>query len=141
MNRYYYDTYRPSVIPQPYSLYLTLDGILFTIEAALFFVMSRALPLSKWRLFYLCVLSLLLVDSIWAAVARTHSPDITPWLILNVVSVPVLVVILLFLSYSGQTIIRSTWRYYAVVYILPLLATVRTIIDYWLMWPFYFPTS
>jgi hypothetical protein len=37
MNRYFYATYKPDALPQPYSLYLSIDGILFTIEAALFF--------------------------------------------------------------------------------------------------------
>ena len=65
MNRYFYVTYQNGSMPQPYSLYLSFDGILFTGEAALFFVMSRALPLAKWKLFYLCTLGLLIVDSIW----------------------------------------------------------------------------
>src|SRR5690349_3178439 len=71
MNRYFNKTYQSGSMPQPYSLYLSIDGILFTVEAALFFVMSRALPVAKWRLFYLCTLGLLVVDSIWAGTALT----------------------------------------------------------------------
>jgi hypothetical protein len=94
MNRYFYATYKPGALPEPYSLYLSVDGVLFTIEAALFFVMSRALPLAKWKLFYLCIFWLLVVDSIWSLIALTHMREVQPWMILNLASLPVLGVIL-----------------------------------------------
>ena len=54
MARYLYDNYRlPSTRPQPYSYFLLFDVVSFTLEAALFFVMSRSLQLVQWRRLYI----------------------------------------------------------------------------------------
>jgi hypothetical protein len=140
MNRYFYATYQNGSMPQPYSLYLTVDGILFTVEAALFFVMSRAMPLAKWKLFYLCTLCLLVIDSVWGGTTLTHTNEVSPWLVLNIISIPVLSTILWMLTRITKAIeiTRSKVRYF-IVFGMPVLVATRTVIDYWKMWPFYFP--
>jgi hypothetical protein len=140
MNRYFYATYGSGNIPEPYSLYLSIDGILFTVEAALFFVMSRALPLAKWRLFYSCILALLAIDSIWGGIALTHTDKVVPWLALNITAFPILSIILYFLIQLNRfiTITDSMYRY-IIIYAMPTLIALRTGMDYWKMWSFYFP--
>jgi len=142
MNRYFFVTYQNGSMPQPYSFYLSIDGILFTTEAALFFVMSRALPLSKWKLFYLCVLGLLIIDSLWGGIALTHTNEVRPWLVLNLISIPVLsiTVWILWLILRDADISKSL-IWYVIVFGMPVLAAIRTVIDYWKMWPFYFPAG
>jgi hypothetical protein len=142
MNRYFYVTYQDGSMPQPYSLYLSLDGILFTVEAALFFVMSRALPLSKWKLFYLCALGLLIVDSVWGGTALTHTNEVRGWLFLNLISIPALSIILLILGLTlKDREVTKSKLYYFIVLGMPVLVATRTVIDYWKMWSFYFPGS
>jgi hypothetical protein len=63
-------------------------------------------------------------------------------MILNLVSLPVLGVILWILdsvTKGKDTIPSAAW--YVVVYGLPTLTALRTIIDYALTWSFYFPAS
>ena len=50
MGRYYFEVYHTKDLPRPYSLHLMIDSLAFTVEATLFFVMSRALSLVQWRL-------------------------------------------------------------------------------------------
>src|ERR1043166_8707726 len=97
MARYLYDNYRvASTRPQPYSHFLLFDVVSFTIEAALFFVMSRSLQLEQWRRFYTSVVAVLVTDTLWGTVAwRTHSPQVGPWLVLNLIFLPVFIVFLL----------------------------------------------
>jgi hypothetical protein len=127
-------------MPQPYSLYLSVDGLLFTVEAALFFVMSRAMPLAKWKLFYLCTLGLLVIDSVWGGTTLTHTNEVSSWLILNIITIPVLSIILWMLIRitKASEITRSKVRYF-IVFGMPVLVATRTVIDYWKMWSFYFP--
>jgi ABC-type antimicrobial peptide transport system permease subunit len=78
MIRYFVITYGdPEKPPQHYSLFLMFDGVTFIFESALFFLMSQALSLSRWRRFYVCVLILLVVDLSWLLLAylrREMSP-------------------------------------------------------------------
>jgi hypothetical protein len=142
MNAYFSMTYldHSHPMPSPYSFYLSADGVLFTIEAALFFVMSRALSLTKWRLFYCCIIVLLMVDSVWGFITLTHTTRVRPWLILNAISFLILGIIILALHKisKGKEIAKSKVRYFICV-VLPLLSLTRTSIDYWKMWDLYFP--
>lgn len=87
MSRYFFTTYgNLDVLPKPYSASLMFDGIAFTCESALFFVMSRALSPSQWWRYNITVLVLLLIDSIWGVLANLiHGTPIESWIILNFV--------------------------------------------------------
>src|SRR5262245_57408449 len=91
----FFVVYHADVLPRPYSLHLMVDSLAFTIEAILFFVMSRALPLVQWRLFYWTVVLILCVDTVWAAfVFWTHRPEIVEWLIMNLIFLPLFIGVL-----------------------------------------------
>jgi hypothetical protein len=133
MSRYFFVTYSdPLKVPQPYSAFLMFDGVAFMCESALFFVMSRALSLAQWRRYYWSVLSLLAVDSLWGTVAETtHGIQIAPWIILNVVFGIILVAILFWF--------RREARSYSAASIGLAAMFVRTVLDYYFSWNFYFP--
>ena len=134
MSRYLFSTYHdPTTMPQPYSAFLTFDGVNFLIESALFFVMSRALPASQWRRYYICALMLLVVDSLWIFTStHLHGSAIQPWMYLNLGFAPVLLIGLLL---GGQ------FRDVAVSSALMLLVIARTVLDYYFSWNFYFPVA
>ena len=132
MARYLYDVYHtPASRPQPYSRFLLIDVISFTVEASLFFVMSRALRRVQWRRFYWAVVVILASDAVWGAtVWLTHTQAFLPWLILNLVFLAILGAVLMVCrtpdSRSGP--------------VIALIAmAVRTILDYATSWTFYFP--
>jgi hypothetical protein len=132
MDRYFYNVYRTQSRPSPYSLYLAIDCLMFTLESSLLFVMSRALPLVQWRRFYIAVLIILSADAIWGTIAwLTHTPSISRWVVLDLVSIPVFFVILLVFR-------LPTSRWGPALSLIVML--IRTIIDYWMYWDFYFPS-
>jgi nucleoside 2-deoxyribosyltransferase len=134
MNRYFYLTYGSMArLPHPYAPYLLFDGAAFILESAIFFVMSRALTFQRWKQFYCWVVCLLCLDTVWGAVAYFgHSSDVGRWLVLNLVFVLVVSVMLLLFW-------RRSAKEAAVVFTLAM--GLRTLLDYWLMWNFYFPLS
>jgi hypothetical protein len=135
MARYLYDNYRvASSRPQPYSHFLLFDVVAFTVESALFFVMSRSIRLQQWRRFYVSVVAVLVIDTVWGTVAwRTHSPQVGPWLLLNIIFLPVFIAILL-LSKPNSKLEK------AAPYVAALLMVLRTVLDYALSWKLYFPS-
>jgi hypothetical protein len=54
------------------ALRLNCDCLVFTLEAGLFFVMSRSLSARRCQQFYATIVVLLLVDAVWAAIERIH---------------------------------------------------------------------
>jgi hypothetical protein len=133
MGQYFYQVYLiPEQRPTPYSIYLLVDCVVFTTEAGLLFVMSRALSSIQWRRFYASVLIILIIDTLWGGfVWLTHHQAILWWLILNVVFMIVFVAILWRCAKKG-----SRWGP-----ILGLAAMiVRTVADYWTSWHLYFPS-
>jgi uncharacterized membrane protein len=133
MARYLYNTYRiAETRPQPYSRYLLADAACFTIEAGFFFVMARSLRHEQWRRFYATVVGILIVDILWGILAwQTHSPEVVPWLTLNIVAVPVFLGLLKFIK-EEQSWLASG---------LGLgLMILRTTLDYLLSWGLYFPS-
>jgi hypothetical protein len=132
MGQYFYQVYHTTQRPKPYSVFLFVDCVAFTLEAALFFVMSRALPKIQWRRFYKTVLLLLILDTLWGGfVWWSHHQAIQSWLVLNVLFMVVFgIILLVFRSHDSKWAPR-----------LALLAmVVRTVADYWTSWDFYFPS-
>jgi hypothetical protein len=127
MSRYYYVEYVDNKITAHYAIWLIFDGVAFLIEAALFFVMSRTLSPVLWQRFYLSVLALFVVDSVWALFSyETHHVPILPWLALNVTSI----IVFTTLIYKFRAPRTAC-----------IAVVIRTILDYYVMWYFYFPPA
>jgi hypothetical protein len=120
-------------LPSNYSFIIMFDSFAFLIEAAIFFYMSRALSPVHWISFYIAVVALLWVDTLWGiATAGFHStPAPTSWIILNLVWGAAALVMVLFnkhLSNERAVLIGCIGLF------------IRTVLDYALNWPFYFPS-
>jgi hypothetical protein len=128
MSRYFYNTYSDVAnFPKPYSLFLSLGAIAFTGEAALFFVMSRALEPVHSSTFYWSVLVLLAIDSLWGWITLSHSNIPGVWILLN----GGFAITLLLLLQMPHTRLRE---------ILSVIAIfIRTAADYYFTWTIYFP--
>jgi len=134
MSRYLFQNYTDlPTMRQPYSRYLASDGVIFTLEAALFFIMARTLPVGQWRRFYTAVLILLLSDSVWGlASASLKNSPIEIWMILNAVFGGLLLIMI--------GIFWRLPRYYTPAIIGLVLILIRTVLDYYYSWTFYFPS-
>ncbi len=131
MHRYYYTVYMVPTRPQPYAIFLSFDAFIFLVDAALFFVMSRALAIEQWHRFYFTVLLLLIVDSVWGVVVFLfHSDAVLRWLVLNAVTIPIFVLLRYFFRDP-----KSVWG----AGLCFLTMASRTISDYYIMWDFYYP--
>lgn len=119
--------------PANYDLYLVVDGVSFLIEAALFFAMSRAITLTRWRSLYMCIICLLIVDSAWGAIEYFHGALPNPhWIYLNVVLAAVLCPLLCFRPEKRQGMLVALW-------LGAVAIIIRTFWDYSYDWTFYFP--
>jgi len=131
MHRYYYTVYMAPTHPRPYAIFLSFDVFIFLIDAALFFVMSRALGREQWRHFYFTVLLVLVVDSGWGVVVRLfHSNVVIWWLVLNASTIPIFT-LWLYCFRDPKSICGVRLCFLTMVF--------RTMIDYYIMWDFYYP--
>lgn len=126
---FYSDT---GALPNHYSFYIMFDSLAFLCEAALFFLMSRALSPVHWVTFYGAVVTLLWFDTVWVwATTEFHSnqpPAI--WVVLNLIfGAAAMAMIFARSKLSNETAVRIGF--------VGLLA--RTISDYTFSWNFYFP--
>lgn len=77
------------------AVWLNFDCLVFSLEAGLFFVMSRSLSARRWQQFYATIALLLLVDFIWAGIERTHGAAVPPeWLWFDIAGVLILLTII-----------------------------------------------
>lgn len=77
------------------ALWLNFDCLIFTLEAGLFFVMSRSLSARRWQQFYATIVVLLLLDFIWALMEMRHGAAVPrEWLWFDIVAAIVLIVII-----------------------------------------------
>ena len=137
MSRYFAMTYGdPVTMPHPYAIFLMVDGFNFTIEASLFFVMSRALSPIRWREFHICVFVLLMFDSAWALFSwYFHGADITIWIKLNIFSVMILSLMLCYRRNQQLEPDDTLWPWIGCILML-----ARTAADYYFGWSsIYFP--
>jgi hypothetical protein len=96
ISRYFYVTYltHPDLKLGTVSGHVMFDGLMFMVEAGLFFVLCRSLSPTHWARFYCFLLLLLLVDTIWALTSLLdHNTPLISWVILNVVLAAILSVI------------------------------------------------
>jgi hypothetical protein len=133
MSRYFCEMYDIERIGPRYGLWLLLDCLVFTVEAAFFFILARSLPKGHWADFTLTVLALLFWDVLWGVfVWKYRTSAISSWVIVNLCTIPLLGAVLL--SFRGST---SWWA----VSLVSFVILVRVGADYATGWPFYFPTS
>lgn len=132
MSQYLYLTYlNPETALPFYPGYLMFDGIMYVLESACFFVMSRAMAPKHWRNFYAAVLALMLIDIFWTTVTYRRGIHVGAWIYIDLVIVAV--VGAMFLFERGKPFsMRPTYTG------LALLASC-TIVSYWLERNIYFP--
>ncbi len=127
--RFFYLTYETvHKPPANYDRFLVVDGVAFLIEAALFFAMSRAITPTRWRALYMCIICLLIVDSIWGGIEYWHGALPTPdWIYLNVGLAAVLGVLLFIRTYEG-------WKMWVALCFGAAAIFIRTFLDYQWGW-------
>jgi hypothetical protein len=108
---------------------LLLDFGTFFLEASLLFAAGWSLRSGIASFVYLG--ALLVVDMLWGFIAhQIHFPgkksDVKLWAAINV---PALVLAILIVAYPFQ---QKPW-------VLMIVAILRSVVDYWLCWDFYFP--
>jgi hypothetical protein len=132
MSQYLYLTYlNPATAPAFYPGYLIFDAVMLVLEAACFFVMSRALAPRHWRHFYGAVLALMLIDIGWTALTAHRGIAVRAWLYIDIVVAAA--VALMFLSERGRPLSMRP------VYAGLALLMVSTAVSYWLERDIYFP--
>ena len=91
MSQYLYLTYLNAPTAPPFRpRYLVFDGIMYILEAACFYVMSRALAPKHWRHFYGAVLTLMAIDIVWTGVTWHRGMPVGAWLWIDIAIVAVL---------------------------------------------------
>ena len=110
---------------------LLLDFVTFFLEASLLFATAWSLRTGIYSFAFLALL--LLVDMLWGVVSHLiHFPGkkshVRRWSAINFVAI---VIGFLFVVYTSQP----------KAVILMMFAIVRSIVDYWRCWDFYFPQT
>lgn len=110
---------------------LLLDFVTFFVEASLLFAAGWSLRSGVHSFIYLGLL--LFVDMSWGFVShQIHFPGekshVRKWSAINVVAIALAVAIIAFPFMFKTTV-------------LMVLAILRSIVDYWLCWDFYFPSQ
>ncbi|MBN2316576.1 MAG: hypothetical protein JXM79_21795 [Sedimentisphaerales bacterium] len=130
MSRYFCEMYNSDQINSRYAVWLLFDCIAFTVEAGLFFILTRSLSKNLWLQFVLVIIVLLLWDIIWGAFVWKYRTNIIRfWVIVNLCTIPLLLTVLFFCK-------SASWWGISLTFIVIL---VRTIVDYRKGWNFYFP--
>lgn len=129
-NRYLDDTYiRKKNHMNP--LAGLIDFFFFFVEALVFYCM--ALLIFKPEAFYIGVLAVLFIDVIWLIYVYFANKEIFKeikcWLGINTITFIILIIVLI-----CPLIDNDIKKWLSMVVLI-----IRTIIDYWLVWPFYWP--
>ena len=71
-------------------MWLNFDCVVFSLEAGLFFVMSRSLSARRWQQFYATIVVLMLIDFAWALVEKWRGSAVPgEWLWFDIVAAAV----------------------------------------------------
>jgi hypothetical protein len=131
MSRYFCEIYDREQGDPHYGNWLLIDCAAFTVEAGLFFILARSLANNVWLQFAFVVVVLLVWDVLWGRLVwKFRTNIISFWVIVNLCTLPLFGVVLLFF----RTI--SPWWGVSLTFLLIL---ARTVADYWRGWEFYFP--
>jgi hypothetical protein len=132
MNRYFFQAYQhPLPTTASYAGSLLFDSIMFLTEAAFFFVMSRSLAGVQWRRFFLALMALLVVDTLWGWIELSRLPEINYWIILNITLMFLIGIPMAYFWKKDLVAWPSIWAAAATF--------VTSTISYYLSWNFYFP--
>lgn len=121
--KYLYIQYiEPLHLPNPpksiSAFWLNFDCLSFSLEAGLFFVMSRSLSARRWQQFYATIAVLFIVDFIWAEIEMRHGSAVPhEWIWFDAIATVVLVAIILldwFLVPYKRGKELNTWCYLAI---------------------------
>jgi hypothetical protein len=75
--------------------FLNFDCLVFSLEAGLFFVMSRSLSARRWQQFYATIVLLLSLDFVWALIEKSrHANFPAEWLWFDIIAALILIAIL-----------------------------------------------
>jgi hypothetical protein len=148
MDRYFFETYKTATAARPasYGGHLLLDCMAFTLEGGLFFVLARSLSKYRWRRFYLTVITLLALDSVWGVIVWLirRPSTVQWWLILDVVTVAL--ISLTFIGARNEVAEPEAHKTREIelgrsrVVICLVIIIARTVADYCLSWHYYFPS-
>jgi hypothetical protein len=87
--------YKPHPPKSISAMWLNFDCLIFTLEAGLFFVMSRSLSARRWQQFYATIVLLFSIDFIWALIEKSHGAAVpSEWLWFDIVAAVVLTTII-----------------------------------------------
>lgn len=134
-NRYLDDTY--VVRGNQANRYgLMWDFLLLFSEALLLFLIGIRLDLMEW--FFTLIAILLLFDVVWVGCTHFWANDPMPkqkyvkWCLVNFIAAPLLLI----------SVWSTLWKTNLMVNLscLAILIT-RTVLDYWLVWDFYYPSN
>ncbi len=109
-----------------------VDFLFFFIEGMIFY--SMAILINNNYYFYLSVLTVLGVDIVWLIFVYFANNElfkkIYQWLILNIITILIILILITI------NVIDEKLKYY----ILSIILFIRTVADYYLSWPFYWPS-
>jgi hypothetical protein len=95
MSQHLYLNYlHAAAAPRFYAAYLSVDGLVFLLQAACFYMMSRALAAKHWRRFYWALLTLLAIDVLWDLFCLWRGIQLIDWLYLDLLLAAVLLAVL-----------------------------------------------
>jgi|SRR5579872_6363411 len=140
MNRHFVVAYLSTKHLTPnYGVYLLIDCAVFTIEAGMFFFLSRRLAPELWHHFYACICILMFVDAAWGAFSWYSGQLLASyWIILDIVFGLVLAMLVWLRASAEHDWIGRTGSLKLSV-VGAFLMIARTFIDYLGGWEFYFP--
>ncbi len=76
--------------------WLNFDCLVFSVEAGLFFVMSRSLSARRWQQFYGTIAFLMFLDFVWAATEKSRGSAVPrEWIWFDIIAALVLVAFIL----------------------------------------------
>ncbi len=127
---------RPNPPKSISAFWLNFDCLIFTVEAGLFFVLSRSLSARRWQQFYATIIVLLMVDFAWAALEKRHGADVPGrWLWFDAIAVVILIAAIVtdrfFMRYDREKEFNR-WCYFglSIIAILGLAYGYFSQIDY-----------
>lgn len=78
------------------AFWLNFDCLMFSLEAGLFFIMSRSLSARRWQQFYATIVVLMTVDFVWAMAEIWHRSAVPcEWLWFDLAAILILAAIIL----------------------------------------------
>jgi hypothetical protein len=132
MSQYFYITYlNPRTALKFNPDFLVFDGVMYTLEAGCFFMMSRALVPHRWRRLYITVLILMLIDIGWAGLTYLRGVHVGGWLYIDAIVVAAILAMLWF-EHGKPHSMRPSYVGLAVI-------ATTTALSYWIERNMYFP--